>query len=485
MTPQLLVAFPYIVIVINLVLMRQRHAPIIPLQIIFSAILLAGAIMTCQQHAATTIHFGNWPTGIGIEFHINVLTQVFLSVFALCLCCIFIFSLKDRAINQTTLFSIGAWMLIAGAYGALCTNDLFNLYVWSEIMLVSAFLLICASQNISARHVWQYAIFNVLSTLLILLSIALLYGLTGTLDMTQIGSRLHALPHPQTAQLYILLLVLGLSIKSAVFPFYFWLPDMYEETSPSVNVLLASFITKTMLIVILMIYWRWFSMLPIHFHQLFIIIACLTMLLGVLGAASFFNMKRILCFHIISQIGYILLAIMIHSTLAIVACLFFIIHNMLTKSALLMVSGHIENTIGDTNIKSNKLNFISNPILGTLFLVAALSLAGIPPLSGFWAKLLVMQAALSTHHFIAVSIAAIVSLFTLYSMIKIWRFMFCNEGLPHNKTHTSTHKREIPPLIAIGGLTACMLIISFDPTLLLTQLQQCADIIMQLGGQHA
>lgn len=484
MIPQLLIALPYIAIVINLILMRRKHQATLPLQILMSLLLFSGAIFTLMRHTTTIIYFGNWPASIGIQFNINVLTQLFLSVFALCLCFVFIFSLKDRAIRQKTLFSIGAWMLTAGAYSALCTNDLFNLYVWTEIMLVSAFLLICASQHITAKHVWKYAAFNILSTLMILLSIALLYGLTGTLDMTQIGIRLHTLQQPVSAQLYILLLVLGLSIKSALFPFYFWLPDMYEETSPSVNALLASFITKTMLVIMLMIYWRWFGMLSIHFSQFFIAIACFTMLLGVLGAASFFDMKRILCFHIISQIGYILLAIMIHTTLAIVACLFFIIHNMLTKSALLMVSGHIENNIGNTGLKSNRINFVSNPILGTLFLIAALSLAGIPPLSGFWAKLFVIEATVATHHFLAVTIAAIVSLFTLYSMIKIWRFMFCNEG-QSQKSHEATPLKAISPLIAIGGMTLCMLAISLNPSLLLAPLHQSAQVIIQLGGHHA
>ncbi len=448
-------------------------------QIIYSVLfLLLSIYIFIYQHKLTVFHIASWPAPYGIVLVVDQLTRLLLLVFAVIITCISLFSLTDNTLNKShATFYTSTWLLMLGVTGSLTTYDIFNLYVWSEVILVSAFIALGVYKKDNSKNISRYAIFNITGTLFILLSIAMLYGLTGHLNDAAIAQTLMKL-HSNLTEPAIALLILGLAIKGGVFPFYFWLPSNYPNTSASSTLLLSSLVTKIIMIVILRLFWLW---QPITSTLLipFVLLACCTMFFGVMGAANEFRLRNILSFHIISQIGYVLLAIFIPSTLAIIAMLFFLIHNILVKTNLLMTSSIIEAHYNTSHL--NKLGGILkvSPLLGTIFFLSAMSLAGFPPLSGFWGKLLIFQATYKNHLYIALAFAIAVSLFTLYSMIKIWRYAYCENNLTE-ESYKSFRPSNIQ-LAALLPLTILPLLLGLSPNTILPTLQSIAN---QLSHPH-
>lgn len=386
------------------------------------------------------IAFGNWLQPYGIAIYVNSINSFMLLIFAITSWSISVYSLTDPDVaTQYRGYSCGFWMLLLGVLGAITTIDLFNLYVWFELMLVSAFILICCVNQLEVKSLLSYTIINIIGTLLILVAIAYIYGLTGVLSYSGIAHYISTSYEPSDI-IFFGLLLFGIAIKSALFPLYFWLPSAYPKCSNSSTMLLSSLVTKSIMLVLLQLTAIWFS-LSMHFLLVtMIVIACLTMTLGVFGAAKQTKIRDILSFHIISQIGYILLGISMATKFSYIAALFFLTHNVFVKTALFMLAGKLEEIYNTPEIKQFGDIIKVYPLLSICFFISAMSLAGFPPLSGFWAKFLILKSAFLSGHFISGSIAIFVSLFTLYSMLKIWRFGFSET----NESAQNTVKSKLP-----------------------------------------
>ncbi len=485
---QLLISFlfalPIFATAVYLLFIKNNQMIVVKLtQLIFSLLLLTLSVMIFFKHNNNIIiHVASWHAPFGISLVFDHLTTLMLVIFSLVIVCINIFSFQDPDLQiQSNTFYCGFWLLILGMIGALTTYDVFNLYVWSEVMLVSAFILLSNSQLHNTFKVYHYAMFNIVGTLLMLLAIAFIYGITGSLNYMKIAEFLR---HHQSSLMTpaLLLLLLGLGVKGGLFPFYFWLPNAYPNTSSSSAMLLASLITKVIMLVLLRLAWLWSPLHTSFIEYLFIFIASCTMFFGVMGAANHFRIRDILSFHIVSQLGYIVLAIFIPTSLAIIAAVYFLIHNVFVKTNLLMVAGIIEKQCDSTNLNKIGQLLKSSPLLASIFFIAAMSLAGLPPLSGFWGKLLILKAALTSHVYIGACIAIIVSLFTLYSMIKIWRFGFC-QNQQTTKITTPKFTLTATQLIATLPLLIIPLALGLYPDIILPTLKSITvDLNRGLGS---
>ncbi|MEM9242487.1 MAG: proton-conducting transporter membrane subunit [Pseudomonadota bacterium] len=414
------------------------------------------------------IMLGGWVAPFGIALVTDQLSQVMMVVFALVAMCVSFYSYWDQAIvNRQKGFYAGFWLLLLGVSGAVFTADIFNLYVWFEVILVSAFILLASGDQSKPHAMMHYALMNITGTLLMLLAIALLYGAFGSLSYAEIANQLIQVQHPSILPILCLLLF-AIGLKGAVFPLYFWLPKAYPKPSHSSMMLLSSLVTKTVMVVLLRLVWLWSPLRGPFFTHSLVFVALATMFFGVLGAASQFRFKDILAFHIVSQLGYIVLAIVLPSALAIIAAVYFIIHNVFVKTNLLMVASIIEQHHGSDGFKKLGQMLKQHNYLSVVFFLAAMSLAGFPPLSGFWGKLFIIKSALDTHFYISAAVAIIVSLFTLYSMIKIWRYVFCEKG------QTSCGKPlmlSIYVIIAIAPLLLLPILMGLWPDGILTCLK--------------
>jgi len=248
--------------------------------------------------------------------------------------------------------------------------------------------------------------------------------------MADLARVLRTYPHQGLITAISMLFLVSFGIKAAIFPLFFWLPASYHTPPVSVSAVFAGLLTKVGVYSLI----RVFSLLFIQdtgfTHQLILILAGLTMITGVLGAVAQNEFRRILSFHIVSQIGYMIMGLGLFTPLALAGSIFYIIHHIIVKTNLFLVSGLVYRVHGSYDLKDLGGIYRAMPWLSLLFLIPALSLAGMPPLSGFVAKFSLIKAGLAQGSFLIVAVALAVGLLTLFSMTKIW-----NEAFWKNAVH--------------------------------------------------
>ncbi len=328
---------------------------------------------------------------------------------------------KRRQFSYYPLLNI----MYMGICGAFLTGDLFNMYVWFEVLLISSFILLAmdgTKEQLAAT--FKYVTINLVSSAFFLIGIGFVYGMTGTLNLADLAVKIPELENQALVTLVSVFFLICFGIKAAVFPLFFWLPASYHTPPISIAAIFAGMLTKVGVYSLIRVFTLLFVQDVGYTHNILLWIAGFTMLVGVLGAASHFDMRRILAFHSISQIGYMIAGLALYTPLAIAGAIFFMIHHTLVKGNLFLVAGLVNKVKGNYDIRN--IGGIANayPFLAVLFLIPALSLAGIPPLSGFWAKFFIVKPGLETGEYIMVATALFVGLITLYSMIKIWTYAF-------------------------------------------------------------
>jgi multicomponent Na+:H+ antiporter subunit D len=246
--------------------------------------------------------------------------------------------------------------------------------------------------------------------------------------MADLAQKLRDAPRMDLLTSIAILFLIAFGIKAAVFPLFFWLPASYHTPPVAVSAIFAGLLTKVGVYALIRAFTLLFVQDTGYTHTIILVISGLTMITGVLGAVAQNEFRRVLSFHIISQIGYMTLGLGLFTTAGIAGSIFYIVHHIIVKTNLFLVSGIVHLLCGTYELKKLGGLYASNPGLSILFLVPALSLAGVPPLSGFFAKLTLVQAGLETEQYVIVAIALVVGLFTLFSMTKIWAEAFWKES---------------------------------------------------------
>jgi multicomponent Na+:H+ antiporter subunit D len=373
------------------------------------------------RHGRLSVALGGWPLPYGIEMAADplgaglVLVAAALAVAAL----LQQRSSADPAPESPALHPL-LHGLLAAVGGAFLTADLFNLYVWFELMLVTTLGLLVLGGE--ARHLdaaFKYLVLSLFGTVLLLLAVALIYGATGHLHLPTLAA---AAAGPRSAVLPVLVTVLTLALllKAGAFPLFGWLPASYHTLPAPLLALIGGLLTKVAVYAVLRLLAGVFHGSPPALYQALGWLAVATMVTGVLGAAYHWDLRRILAFHIVSQVGYLLLGVALASAAGAVATVFFTLHNILAKAALFLIAGIVWRLAGHYDLRRVGGLYQTRPGLALLFLLAAGALVGVPPLSGFWAKLLLVRASLSGEEYLWAAAALGVSLLTLYSMAKIW-----------------------------------------------------------------
>lgn len=431
------------------------------------------------QKGSIQLDMGNWPYPAAIMFRVDCFSALLLVVTAFIYCAICFYQMMDISKRTSVGYYFACWLLLLGITGVLCTADLFNLYVWFEDMLIATFILLISQyRRYGISAMVKYIILNLLATMFLLFSIGLIYGYTGQLNMLAVHDYL--ILHPSNiVSILLVFFVLSLGAKAALFPIFFWLPSAYSQVNESSSALFAGTLTKVSLYVLFRLFLQVFPVMPHMIEQCLAIVAGLTMLLGVLMAAVQFRFRSVLSCHIISQVGYIFMGLLIHTPLSIAGAIFFMLHNMLTKTNLFLIAG-ISNKIH----RSEDLRKVGGlyklyPFLSLLFFINAFSLAGLPPLSGFWGKFFLIKAGLMSQHLILAIVAIVTSFFTLYSMNKLWQFAFIKNA---EKTLSHLHKQTIEQRYfaysAMILLTIGVLFLSFDPNFFYQISQKAADQLL-------
>lgn len=421
--------------------------------------------------------FGAWPAPFGISFVADHLSAAMVLITAIMAVAVSVYQLDEPRAAQRALLHPLYHGLLLGVCGAFLTGDIFNLYVWFEIMLISSFgLLVIDGSKEQLDAGVKYVMLNLLMTTVFLVAVAFLYGATGTLNMADLSRKLPAIGNPGLVSALGLLFFCAFGAKAALFPLFFWLPASYHTARTPILAIFAALLTKVGVYAIV----RCFGLIfPLDGLMVAVagIVAALTMVTGVLGAASHFDVRKILSFHIISQIGYMLVGVVIATPLALAGCVFYILHHIIVKANLFLIGGVMRRYSGSYDLKQMGALHQRAPFLAALFCVPALSLAGLPPLSGFWAKYLVIKPALDAEYFYLAATALLVGVLTLYSMLKIWNEGFWKDR-PKDVAAVDAADLRAPwaGYLAIIGLAAITLLISFNPGPLI-------DFSMRAAGQ--
>ncbi|OLT46218.1 cation:proton antiporter [Saccharomonospora sp. CUA-673] len=367
---------------------------------------------------------GLWPFGIAIPLVADMFSALMLTVTGLLsVVCVWFALASERASSR--YFGPLMLVLLAGVNGALLTADLFNLFVFIEVMLLPSYgLFVLATRGAAplrqAAGARLYATLNLLTSTVFLAGVGFVYGTAGTVNLGELAGAAQADDRVGYA---IMVCLFALGIKASIVPVHGWLARAYPATSPAVTALFSGLHTKVAIYAIYRIYavvfdgdsrWLWIG----------VAVFSATMVIGVLGAAGETTTRSILAFHMVSQIGYILLGVALFTEVGLTAGIFYLLHHMIVKASLFLSTGAIEVRYGTGTIGALSGMAKREPVLAVAFFIAALSLAGLPPFSGFVAKYSLILASLDAGEIAAVVIMLVVSIITLLSMLKIWSGVF-------------------------------------------------------------
>jgi len=394
------------------------------------------------ENEILTTQIAGWKAPFGITMVVDMFSALMLLIASLVGFLINIYSLKNITDKKKEFgFYTFFHFLIMSVNGAFIAGDIFNLYVWFEVMLISSFVLL-ALGNLKAQLIAsvKYTLLSFIASTFLLVAVGMIYGITGSLNMADIAVYYQENASEPLLTVAAILFMLPFAIKAALFPLYFWLPASYHTPDISVTAMFSGLLTKVGIYALIRCFTLIFTNDVPYTHTILLVIAGFTMLSGVLGALSKMEMRKILSFHIVSQVGYMVLGLALFTPLAIAGSIFYIIQHILAKTNLFLITGVVEKIKGSSNLNEISGLYHRFPLLSLLFFLVALSLAGLPPFSGFWAKFVLIKAGFQEQEYVVIGIALLTGLLTVFSMMKIWVNAFW--GRSDNKTEKDFVKNE-------------------------------------------
>lgn len=442
------------------------------------ALGIAGAAVHCgvcvallvavSRHGVLCTRLGDWPAPYGVVFVADLLSAAFLTMGGGMGLVVAIFAAADIDRQRVRAgFYLLYHVLLMGVSGAFLTGDLFNLYVWFEVMLMASFvLMVLGGERRQLEGAVKYVVMNLVSSMVFLIAVGVLYGKVGTVNFADLALKLETTPYPRLATAAALLLLMAFGTKAALFPLFFWLPASYHTPPTAISAIFSALLTKVGIYSVVRLFTLVFQHDEPLLRTVLMWIAVLTMITGVLGAVAQYDMRRLLSFHIVSQMGYLAfgLALVVGvgatdaARLALASIVYFTVHVAIAKAALFLVSGVVFHARGTYDLKQLGGLAKERPGLAVLFLTAALALAGIPPLSGFAAKFAIVRAGLEAQAYWPVGAAIGVSLLTLFSMIKIWDQAFWKVAPKDAPEVSSIRPRSAAILYGPIAILACVCI---------------------------
>lgn len=401
-------------------------------------LVLAGSITLLALTASGEVlahQVALWPGGIAIPFVADTFSSLMLVGTALLSAVSFHALIASRESRSPSIVSL-VLILVGGVAGALLTADLFNLFVFIEVMLLPSYgLLLILSRRADMAGARLYVTVNLLASTLFLAGVALIYAVQGTVNLAELAG---AADDPSTA-IAAAVCLSAIAVKAAVFPVHGWLARTYTVTSPAVTALFSGLHTKVAVYAIYRIYAVIFEG-DATWLIVLLSIAAVTITVGALAALGEPDMRSILIFQMISGIGYILIGVGLFTPLGLAAGIFYMLHHMIVMGSLLLSTGAIEQTYGSSRLSRLGGLRVREPLITAAFVVGALSLAGLPPFSGFVAKFFLVFASIDADALAIGLIALAVSLVALLSVLKIWAAVF-NGKRPTEIEHQAAEAR--------------------------------------------
>lgn len=412
----------------------RRHVRLQQWLIVISMLLTMGISISIIQRIShqgiLVLDVGGWQAPYGISLVGDMLSAllVLVATFISLICTLFAFGSTDNDHKVNFLYPY-ILLLLCGVNGSFLTGDIFNLFVFFEVMLISSYVLLAlGGKKIQLRESIKYVIINVISSTLFVIAIAYLYSITGTLNMAHLSERVATIGQDGLLTTVSLLFLTVFALKSGLFLF-FWLPSSYSAPPPAIAALFAALLTKVGIYAIMRTFTLIFYHQPEITHTIILCMAAITMILGALGAISHWQIKKILAYNVVVAVGFILFGVGMATLDSLTGALFYLLNDMLAKALIFILGGAIISIFGTDKLRNFSGLILFRPSLGWLFFIAALALAGVPPLSGFVGKVIILKEGIHEGHLIMSVIGIITSLLVLYSVMKIFIHSFWGEML--------------------------------------------------------
>ena len=383
-------------------------------------------IVIADTHGIQTVQMGGWEAPIGITLVADRLSSIMLFVSSIVLFAVMWYGisqgLRDGDEDDPVAVFLPIYMLLTmGVNLSFLAGDLFNLYVGFEVFLVASYVLLTlgASQQ-RVRAGIGYVMVSMASSMVFLFALALIYASTGTVNMAQAGIRMEELPLGTRSAIFATILI-AFGIKAAIFPLDAWLPDSYPTAASIVTAVFAGLLTKVGVYAIIRVRSTVFTAGALD--SMLMWVALLTMIVGVMGAIAQNDIKRLMSFTLVSHIGYMIFGVALGSVAGLSGAIFYAVHHILVQTSLFLVVGLVERQAGSAQLRRLGSLLYTAPVIGVLYLIPALNLGGIPPLSGFLGKVMLIQAGAVDGSWLAwvlIGGAVVTSLLTLYAMMTVW-----------------------------------------------------------------
>lgn len=450
----------------------------------FLGVLLAIRLFSkVYNDGILTMNAANWDAPFGIVFVADLLSTTLVLITSIAGFAVSIFS--STGLNRQRMlygyFPIFHF-LIMGLNGAFLTGDIFNLYVYFEVIIISSFVLMTlGGRKTQLEGAVKYMAMNILASTFFLTGIGILYGLTGSLNMADLALKIKLVEDQTLIGITACFFLIGFSIKSAVFPLYYWLPSSYHTPPSAVAATFGGLLTKVGIYAMI----RVFSLIfvPDEFtRDLLMVMAVATIITGGLGALIKTNIRKLFSYLIVCHIGFMVGGIAMFTKVALMGTIFYLFHDILVKTNMFLIAGVIRQMRGNMEMKRLGGLYAEYPKISLLIAIVLFSLVGIPPLSGFWPKIYLFQEAFNQSQYFYVAGLIIGSFITMYVIAKMWAEVFWKnvpEGVEiDNKFEPLPLFRKILLVLPIGILGIVTLYIGLNAEVIVKLADQIANQLM-------
>jgi len=454
----------------------RRAASFVPVIAALLNVIMAIRLLPEALEEPIVVCLGGFSAPFSITLFAGPLGLLLAALVALAGFVIAVYAIRSIDTGATTKYHTLYLLLLVGATGVVLTGDIFNLFVFFEILCISSYALVAylgdrGGLEASAKYLIQGAV----GSGLFLLGIGLLYGLTGTLNMAGIAERIGTVGSVP-AFVSLALIVTGLGVEAAIFPLNAWLPDAHSSATSTISAILSGIAIEVGLYAVVRIVFTVFGATDLLFFLVFL--GVLTVLVGELCALAQSNIKRMLAYSSVGQIGLILFAISLASSEAVTGGLFQLISHTLSKVVLFLAVGYMIHRSGSKEISSLEGMGQRMPLTSLAFAVAAFSLVGLPPFAGFPSKFMIVRAAVAEQATIVLVLVALVLVATVIEGAYFFRVV---QRLYFKRGEKQTVRQEAPSsaLVPIFMFVALIIAIGVYPDAVARLLESAASDLIR------
>ncbi|WP_312147807.1 Na+/H+ antiporter subunit D [Paenibacillus odorifer] len=437
---------------------RVRLQRIISAVSVFLNIFVAGFIVyQVNTNGIQTLYMGGWRPPYGIVFVADMFSALLVLTAAIVGAACLFFSFASIGEDRERFYYYPFFhFLLTGVFGSFLTGDLFNLFVCFEVLLVASYaLIVLGGSKGQLRETLKYVLINVISSSLFVATIAYLYAATGTLNMAHLSMRVAEAGQGGVMNVIAVLLLIVFSIKAGLLLF-FWLPDSYSAPPLAVRALFGALLTKVGLYAITRTFTLIFIQEPGLTHTLIAWMAGATMILGAIGALAYNDLGRIFNYNIIISVGFIAFGISVATQDSLNGVVFYLMHDMVAKALLFFLGGMIISASGTDHLKEMGGLIRRYPWTGWMFFVLTLALVGVPPLSGFAGKVMMVRSGFGENHVALALIALASSFVVLYSLIKVFQQVFWGGEKREEQVKPLHYKAMMAPAAVLFAIVILM-----------------------------